>query len=202
MENGLSMCEDWDDLSCFGHTLQLCIKPSLELPSVSKLVSKCRKLVGHFKHSTTITAEMGKRQKMLNVPEHQLIQDVPTRWNSTQLMLQRLFEQRRVINDLMLDTSFTKKNDASLLLSNQEWETVNDLSTTLEPLTAVTTYTSKEKSVSCSVVYPVVCGLLNKSLKVTSEDNSVVRKVKDITFYDNKCTILYMQAVSVQIILL
>ena len=28
MENGLSMCEDWDDLSCFGHTLQLCIKPS------------------------------------------------------------------------------------------------------------------------------------------------------------------------------
>ena len=179
MENGLSVCEDWDDLSCFGHTLQLCIKPSLELPSVSKLVSKCRKLVGHFKHSTTITAEIGKRQKMLNVPEHQLIQDVPTRWNSTQLMLQRLFEQRRVINDLMLDTSFTKKNDASLLLSNQEWETVNDLSTTLEPLTAVTTYMSKEKSVSCSVVYPVVCGLLNKSLKVTSEDNSVVRKVKE-----------------------
>ena len=163
MENGLSMCEDWDDLSCFCHTLQLCIKPSLELPSVSKLVSKCRKLVGHFKHSTTITAEMGKRQKMLNVPEHQLIQDVPTRWNSTQLMLQRLFEQRRVINDLMLDTSFTKKNDASLLLSNQEWETVNDLSTTLEPLTAVTTYMSKEKSVSCSVVYPVVCGLLFES---------------------------------------
>ena len=93
MENGLSMCEDWDDLSCFGHTLQLCIKPSLELPSVNKLVTKCRKLVGHFKHSTTITVEMGKRQKMLNVPEHQLIQDVPTRWNSTQLMLQRLFEQ-------------------------------------------------------------------------------------------------------------
>ena len=79
----------------------------------------------------------------------------------------------------MLDTSFTKKNDASLLLSNQERETVNDLSTTLEPLTAVTTYMSKEKSVSYSVVYPVVCGLLNKSLKVTSEDNSVVRKVKE-----------------------
>ena len=172
MENGLSM-------RCFGHTLQLCIKPSLELPSVSKLVSKCRKFVGHFKYSTTITAEMGKRQKMLNVPEHNFIQDVPTRWNSTQLMLQRLFKQRRVINDIMLDMSLTKKNDASLLLSNQEWEYVNDLSTTLEPLTAVTTYMSKEKSVSCSVIYPAECGLLNKSLKVTNEDNSIVRKVKE-----------------------
>ena len=28
-------CPDWDDAGYFGHTLQLCIKPAFELPSVS-----------------------------------------------------------------------------------------------------------------------------------------------------------------------
>ena len=41
----------WSDLGCFGDTLQLCIKPGLEQQSVSKIITKARKLVGHFKHS-------------------------------------------------------------------------------------------------------------------------------------------------------
>ncbi|CAC5423230.1 unnamed protein product [Mytilus coruscus] len=63
-------------------------------------LARGRKLVGHFKHSTTLNAEMRK-----------LIQDVTTRWNSTQLMLKRLVEQRRVLNDIMVDPSCTKKQD-------------------------------------------------------------------------------------------
>jgi hypothetical protein len=48
-------CPDWDDAGCFAHMLQLCIKPALELPSLSKLIFRARKLIGHFKHSTTVT---------------------------------------------------------------------------------------------------------------------------------------------------
>ena len=81
-------CPEWDDLNYFGHTSQLCIKPSLEIPAVSKLIARARKLVGHFKHSTTVMAEMRKRQKLFGLPQHELIQDVATRWNSSQIMLE------------------------------------------------------------------------------------------------------------------
>ncbi|XP_063399690.1 E3 SUMO-protein ligase ZBED1-like [Mytilus trossulus] len=100
---------DFDDMRCFGHTIQLCIKPCLEIPAIAKLTSRARKLVGHFKHSTTITAEMRKRQKLFGLRQNELIQDVVTKWNSTQLMIERLCEQRRVITDVMLDTTVTKK---------------------------------------------------------------------------------------------
>jgi hypothetical protein len=83
-------CVDWEDLNCFGHTIQLCIKPALEIPSISKLISRARKLVGHFNHSTTVTAKMRKRQNLFELPQHDLIQDVVTRWNSTQFKLERL----------------------------------------------------------------------------------------------------------------
>ena len=109
MECAGELCEEWSDLGCFGHALQLCVKPALELLSVTKVVAKYRKLVRHFKHSTTLTAEKKARQKFLTVPEHELIQDVPTRWNATHLMLDRLNEQRRVITDILLNSTLTKK---------------------------------------------------------------------------------------------
>ena len=46
---------EWDDFGCFGHTLQ------------------------HCKHSVTAVASLNNKQKAMNVPEHRLIQDVPTR---------------------------------------------------------------------------------------------------------------------------
>ncbi|XP_053387152.1 E3 SUMO-protein ligase ZBED1-like [Mercenaria mercenaria] len=159
------ICDEWSDLGCFGHTLQLCIKPALELQSVSKTVAKCRKLVGHFKHSTTLTAEMRKRQVTLGAPEHELQQDVVTRWNSTYYMLQRVSEQRRVLTDIMLDTSITSKNDSALLLKDHEWDIISDLCDVLRILTDVTTYMCSDQYVSCSEIYPIVFGLINGCLK-------------------------------------
>ncbi|XP_060605586.1 zinc finger BED domain-containing protein 4-like [Ruditapes philippinarum] len=169
MQSASEKCEDWGDVGCFGHTLQLCVKPALELPNVSKIVAKSRKLVGHFKHSTTLTAEMRNRQKVFKVPEHELIQDVPTRWNSTHLMLERLCEQKRVITDIMLDDKFTKKSDSNLLLKDHEWDNILDLKDVLKDFTAVTTYISTETNVSCSQIYPIVCGLMNTSVKVINQ---------------------------------
>jgi hypothetical protein len=50
-------CPEWDDLNCFGHTIQLCIKHCPDISAVSKLIARARKIVGHFKHSTTVMAK-------------------------------------------------------------------------------------------------------------------------------------------------
>lgn len=81
MECAGALCPELSDLGCFVHTLQLCLKPFLKTQTLSKLLAKYKKLVGHFKHSTTTAVELHKCQNMLDVPKHELIQDVSIRWN-------------------------------------------------------------------------------------------------------------------------
>ncbi|XP_052267568.1 E3 SUMO-protein ligase ZBED1-like [Dreissena polymorpha] len=177
-ECAASLCEDWGDLGCFAHSLQLTLKPAMELPSVSTVVSGCRKLVGHFKHSTTLTLELGVRQKTMNVPQHTLTQDVPTRWNSTYLMMEHLVEQQRVLTDIMLDPKLTKKQDATLNLRESDWAIIKELCVILKPLADTTAYMSTESHVSVSEIYPIVCGLVTKSLESCSTDSSIAQLVK------------------------
>ena len=40
--------EDWGDLPCFGHTLQLAVKAGLDLPLISRLTAVCHTLSMHF----------------------------------------------------------------------------------------------------------------------------------------------------------
>jgi len=47
-----------------------------------KVLSKARAIVGHFRRSPLATTELKKAQNQLNVPEHKLLQDCATRWNS------------------------------------------------------------------------------------------------------------------------
>ena len=76
-------------MPCMAHTMQLSIKHALEQANASSLFTKCRKIVGHFKHSpiqennleAKILAKSGKTKA------RGLIQDVPTRWGSTLLMV-------------------------------------------------------------------------------------------------------------------
>jgi len=71
--------------ACFAHTLQLCVNPGLsskEVTELPKVLSKARAVVGHFRRSPLATTELKKAQNQLNVPEHKLLQDCATRWNS------------------------------------------------------------------------------------------------------------------------
>ena len=88
-----------DDFGCMAYTLQLVIRDSIFTQEVVEtIVKKTRKIVGHFKHSEQACRHLTHYQNCLKVPNHCMIQDVGTRWNSTFLMLQRAAEQRMAIN--------------------------------------------------------------------------------------------------------
>ena len=57
------LLEDWGDLPCFGHTLQLAVKAGLDLPLISRLTAVCRKIVDHFKHSVVAMGALREKQR-------------------------------------------------------------------------------------------------------------------------------------------
>ncbi|XP_078030269.1 E3 SUMO-protein ligase ZBED1-like [Epinephelus lanceolatus] len=81
---------------CFAHALNLVVKKSLDAtPGLEDLRTRARKVVSFFKTSTTAKEKLREVQEQMNRPVKKLIQEVDTRWNSTFLMLQRLFEERQ-----------------------------------------------------------------------------------------------------------
>ena len=48
----------WDDIGCFGYTLQLAINNRLSSNPLTRLAALARKLLGHFKHSVVATTAL------------------------------------------------------------------------------------------------------------------------------------------------
>ena len=63
---------------CLAHTLQLAIKKVFIIPRVNTAIARCKKLVEHFNKLTKETYRLREKQKMLQIEEHNLIQECPT----------------------------------------------------------------------------------------------------------------------------
>ena len=117
MNLAMQFLGDWGDLPCFGHTLQLAVNSGLDLAPVSRLTAVCCKLVGHFKHSVVAMGALREKQQNLNIPQHSIISDVATRWNSTYFMYEQLSEQQWAVYAVLHDESVTTPNYAHLDLN-------------------------------------------------------------------------------------
>ena len=71
----------YNHLPCVAHLIQRAIAMSLRDGGFDAVLAKCRKLVGHFKHSPANTDELRAQQAILEQVQEPLVQDVPTRWN-------------------------------------------------------------------------------------------------------------------------
>lgn len=157
-----------NDFGCFSHTLQLVVKDALFLQtSVEYVVKKSRKIVSHFKHSEQACRNLIQFQKSCDVPQHALIQDVETRWNSTYLMLARLSEQRKAINLYFLERGGIEN------LSKQEWELVERLVDVLKPFYDATLEICFDDA-CISIVIPVIA-MLKIKLEAATEDRGLMQ---------------------------
>ncbi|XP_077424041.1 E3 SUMO-protein ligase ZBED1-like [Vanacampus margaritifer] len=139
-------------ISCFAHMLNLVMKKSLaQTPGLDDLRTRARSIVGHFKSSTTAREKLSEIQRQMGRPEHKLLQEVETRWNSTFAMLQRLHEQREP-----LDAALSRLNTTIVPFSAEEYETISQCLSVLSPFNEATVEMSTESRVSGSKVIPMV----------------------------------------------
>ena len=96
------------------------------------MLARCCKIVDHYKHSYLAVERLQAIQRQLSLPDHKLIQDEPTWWDSTYYMLECLVEQRRAIS--LYDNDFELAN----CLHSNEWHLAEKIVALLEPMQCIT----------------------------------------------------------------
>ncbi|XP_053324528.1 E3 SUMO-protein ligase ZBED1-like [Spea bombifrons] len=152
----------WASICCTGHTLQLVINASLKHSGIQRAVSAARGLVEHFKKSELASNKLKEKQRQMGTPEHKLLQDVSTRWNSTYYMVDSLIEQRWLVTATLSDPSVNQKGK-HLELKPEQWNLLEELSTALKPFECATVFMSCQEYVTVSSIPALVKGLLRSN---------------------------------------
>lgn len=157
-------------VSCFLHKLQLVIKDSIRSrKAVSDVMTRARNIATRFNHSASACSLLESIQKDLGLPCHKMVQDVPTRWNSSYLMLERLYEQRRAISAIAPDIGLT-------ILSNNEWNILGSMVSLLKPFEELTKRISSDRCTIADVL-PAVA-MLRRYLEKDDPFHSGVKALK------------------------
>lgn len=117
-----------EHLPCVAHVVQRTIVMSLWEGGFDGALAKCRKVVGHFKHSPANSDEMNVQQASLGQVQKPLVQDVPTRWNSTLEMIKRVMRNRDALH-----TTLSQQKHNLALPTNAEYEKLAKLEKLLVP---------------------------------------------------------------------
>lgn len=173
---------NWQRFGCFGHRINLIVKNSLNIPQISQLLGKARKLVTLLHTSSSVNDKLREKQKILkpDTEGHKLIADVQTRWNSTLMMLERLLEQMPVLMAVATDDTVSKTARTTLqncIFSFDEVSVAEKLVNLLEPFKKATEVLCSEKIPTINKVLPVI-SKLERVLVDKEDDPRVILSVK------------------------
>ena len=126
--------------------------------TTNQVISRGRKLVGAFRHSEVLTRQLKSKQIELKYESRtKLVQEVPTRWNSTFCMIDSILVNR----DALVSLSISEKAVAKLILQHDDFNFLDELSNVLLPLYDLTCSLSGHYYSTSSLLYPSLYRLLN-----------------------------------------
>lgn len=150
-----------------------------------------RQVVGYFHRSAVATAILKEKQKLLQLPEHKLVIDVATRWNSAVDMISRYLEQQPAIYAALTSKELRKREKDISTLSERELTSAEELVAVLTPLKIATTALCEENVPTLSMIQHQ---LLNCIMKAGDDDSALIKQVKKevvndfSTRYQDSCT--------------
>ncbi|XP_051485763.1 zinc finger BED domain-containing protein 4 [Apus apus] len=154
---------DHSSVQCFSHTVNVIVNEAIKSQRmVQNLLSIARKICERVHRSAKAKEKLAELQKEYELPQHQLIQDVPSKWNTSFHMLERLIEQKRAINEMSIECSFRE------LISCDQWEVMQSVCHALKPFEAA----SKEMSTHMSTLSQVIpmIHILNRKIEMLFEE--------------------------------
>ncbi|XP_028648029.2 zinc finger BED domain-containing protein 4 isoform X1 [Erpetoichthys calabaricus] len=156
------------ELSCSAHLLQRIISEGLHSHKVVKdILTKVKQCATHFQHSVVAQRRLSAIQEEVGVPQNDIIQIVPSRWNSTLHMFQRMLEQKSA---LMV---YSSQHGFFMCPSAEEWDILSHLVDTLTVIEEITSEMSRSDS-SASCIIPSVT-VLKCVLKVHEPRNMTIQ---------------------------
>ena len=134
-------------VQCFSHTVNLIVSEAIKSQRmVQNLLSIARKLCERVHRSPRAREKLAELQKEYELPQHQLIPDVPSKWSTLFHMLEHLIEQKRAVNEVSIECNFRE------LISCDQWEVMQSVCHVLRPFDAA----SREMSAHMSTLSQVI----------------------------------------------
>lgn len=154
-------------LSCFVHTLQLCVRDGLKnAPYVSKILAKCQ-LLSKFSHKSSKMADvlemLDKNINKLNL----------TRWNSEYLLIKSIYSIGKEEIELVSSTM-----DNPVKFSSNDFIILEELIYILEPFYEISLKCQAETATTISLVVPSIVHLTSH-LRDLKEELSFCFKLVD-----------------------
>ncbi|CAK1547969.1 unnamed protein product [Leptosia nina] len=158
-------------IPCFAHTLNLVAQHVLAIPELQEILTKAKSVVTFFKQSCVASDELRKSIQA----DTKLIQDVPTRWNSTYYMIARFLDLRNAVSEILI-----RHKTAPPMLTGMELTILTSLLNVLQPLEAATKEISGDKYCSSSKIIPLVHCMISKLKNLVIEE-SLIKDVQKRT---------------------
>ncbi|XP_053572600.1 zinc finger BED domain-containing protein 4 [Bombina bombina] len=167
-------------VQCFGHTMDLIVNEAIKSQRmVQNLLSIARKICERVHRSAKAKEKLAELQKEYRLPQHQLIQDVPSKWNTSFHMLERLIEQKRAIDQMSIECNFRE------LISCDQWEVMQSVCHALKPFEAASREMSMRMA-TLSQVIPMI-HILNRKIEMLFEEtmgvDTMLKSLKEAMVY-------------------
>lgn len=164
MKAAITLC-GWRNIPCFAHTINLIVQSGVE--KISAIKTKAKSTVEYFKKSTQAYNKFHNMQKQMNCKELNLKQEVPTRWNSSLYMFERLLEVKEPLISTLALTNPQLNN-----ITEVEWNVISEACEVLRLFEEITVEMSSQKNVTISKVIILVKSMLKHVHDMKRKTNS------------------------------